>query len=88
MPADLRGAEAVLQQVDTMSKKLMSPALRSRQLLLWADLHKANAYSAMWTGQAATRLVVKALVSSERARALNPSCWRKVGFVILKAYSC
>ena len=83
-PEDLDGAEDVLQQVDTMSKGIMSPALRSRQLLLWADLHKARALD---MDQAPPRLVVKALVSAERARVLLPSCWRKVGIVIFEAQS-
>ena len=81
-PEDLDGAEAVLQQVDSMSKGIMSPALRSRQLLLWADVHKARA---LGMEQAPPRLVVKALVAAERARALDPCCWRKVGIVIFEA---
>ena len=62
----------------------MSPALRSRQLLLWAHLHKTRADWAVYMGQASQRLVVKALVAAERARALNPSCWRQVGSVIMQ----
>ena len=83
-PDDLDGKEAVLQQVDTMSRGIMSPVLRSRQLLLWAHLHKTRADWAVYMGQASQRLVVKALVAAERARALNPSCWRQVGSVIMQ----
>ena len=80
----LDAAEAVLHQVDTMSQTLMSPILRSRQLLLWAEVHKARVLWAVYMGQASQHLVVKALVSAERARALNPTCWRTVRSVIMQ----
>ena len=87
-PEDLKGAEVVLQQVDSMSRGIMSPVLRSRQLLLWAHLHKTRADWAVYTGQASQHLVVKALVAAERARALEPTCWRKVGSVIMQPCQC
>ncbi len=71
-------AEGLLKQVEASCRGLMSPLLRSRQLLLWAHLHYARACCALNMGQPAVQDVVKALVACERARALSPSCWRKV----------
>ena len=75
---DVDSAEGVSKQVDASCRGLMSPLLRSRQLLLWAHLHYARACCALNMGQPAVQDVVKALVACERARALGPSCWRKV----------
>jgi hypothetical protein len=71
-------AEEVLKQVEASCRGLMSPLLRSRQLLLWAQLYYARACCAMNIGQPAVGDVVKALGACERARALDPPCWRKV----------
>ena len=75
---DVDLAEGVLKQVDATCRGLMSPLLRSRQLLLWAQLHYARACCAMNVGQPAVGDVVKTLAACERARALDPLCWRKV----------
>jgi len=75
---DVDRAEGVLQRVDASCRGLMSPLLRSRQLLLWAQLHYGRACCALNAGQPAVKDVVKALAACERARALDPSCWRKV----------
>jgi hypothetical protein len=40
---DVDLAEGVLKQVDATCRGLMSPLLRSRQLLLWAQLYYARA---------------------------------------------
>ncbi|KAL0030445.1 hypothetical protein WJX79_005663 [Trebouxia sp. C0005] len=74
---DVDSAEGVLKQVDASCRGLMSPLLRSRQLLLWAQLHYARACCAMNAGQPAVQNVLKALAACERARALDPLCWRK-----------
>ncbi|DBA85409.1 TPA: hypothetical protein ACH3X2_006087 [Trebouxia sp. C0005] len=81
---DVDSAEGVLKQVDASCRGLMSPLLRSRQLLLWAQLHYARACCAMNAGQPAVQDVVKALAACERARALDPLCWRKA--VEMQAY--
>ena len=75
---DVDSAEGVLKQVEGSCRGLMSPLLRSRQLLLWAQLHYGRACCALNTGQPAVQDVVKALTACDRARALDPSCWRKV----------
>ncbi|KAA6422315.1 MAG: hypothetical protein FRX49_07785 [Trebouxia sp. A1-2] len=52
---DVDSAEGVLKQVDASCRGLMSPLLRSRQLLLWAQLHYARACCAMNAGQPAVQ---------------------------------
>ncbi|KAL0042394.1 hypothetical protein WJX77_011151 [Trebouxia sp. C0004] len=74
---EVDSAEGVLQKVDASCRGLMSPLLRSRQLLLWAQLHYSRARYALNIGQPAVGNVVKALAACERARALDPSCWRQ-----------
>jgi len=71
-------AEGVLKNVDASCRGLMSPLLRSRQLLLWAQLYFVRACYALNMGQPAVQDVIKALTACERARALGPTCWRKV----------
>ncbi|DBA95050.1 TPA: hypothetical protein ACH3X1_002563 [Trebouxia sp. C0004] len=76
---EVDSAEGVLKKVEASCRGLMSPLLRSRQLLLWAQLYYARACFAMNAGQPAVGDVVKALAACERARALDPLCWRKGG---------
>ena len=75
---ELDRAEGVLQRADASCRGLMSPLLRSRQLLLWAQLHYGRACCALNAAQPAVQNCVKALAACERARALEPLCWRKV----------
>ncbi|KAA6416785.1 MAG: hypothetical protein FRX49_13235 [Trebouxia sp. A1-2] len=82
---DVDSAEGVLKQVDASCRGLMSPLLRSRQLLLWAQLHYARACCAMNAGQPAVQNVLKALAACERAKgSWDPCVLRKA--VEMQAY--
>ncbi len=78
---DPEAAGAALEQADKVSRLLMSTVLRSRQLTLWSHVHFVKAEHAKRSGQPSAGHIVRCLVASERARALDPSDWRQVRFL-------